>query len=94
MKPVLAVCYGLLLAMATLGCFLLPSPTGAVLLEYCFLPAIVFAVLGAYEVSSSPHVSFGVKAMWITGFIFLLPVAGLLYLISGRRRIKPAGPAP
>ena len=48
---------------------------------------LVFITSSISEILSIPNVSKNEKNMWINGFIILTPIAGLVYILSGRNRI-------
>lgn len=48
---------------------------------------LVFITSSISEILSIPNVSKNEKNMWINGFIILTPIAGLVYILSGRKRI-------
>jgi hypothetical protein len=52
-----------------------------------YLPIIIFIVLGFREVISSSRISNNEKWMWCIGFVFMNLVAGLVYVINGRKRV-------
>jgi len=51
------------------------------------LATILFMAIGIYEVNKSAKIGNSEKVMWTIAFLVLNFLAGLLYLISGRRRI-------
>ena len=48
---------------------------------------LIFIITSISEILSIPNVSKTEKNMWINGFIILTPIAGLVYILSGRNRI-------
>lgn len=48
---------------------------------------LIFLTTGIYEVSKSKKIEASEKFMWSVGFIFFGSVAGLVYLLSARKRI-------
>ena len=48
---------------------------------------LIFLIAGIYEVSKSKKIEVSEKFMWTVGFIFFGSVAGLVYLLSARKRI-------
>jgi len=51
------------------------------------LSSIFYVVVGIYEVKNSNRISSSKKVLWIIGFILFSFIVGLLYLISGRKKI-------
>jgi O-antigen/teichoic acid export membrane protein len=49
--------------------------------------SICFIVLSLLEVVNSDTISQNEKTMWIVGLIVITPIAGLIYIVSGRKRI-------
>ena len=51
------------------------------------LISICFIILSLFEVVNSDTISKNEKSMWITGLILITPITGLIYIVSGRKRI-------
>lgn len=51
------------------------------------IATLFYIVIGIIEVNNSNKINNSEKVMWTIGFIALNFLAGLLYLISGRKRI-------
>lgn len=51
------------------------------------LTALIFMATAINEVSSSSKIDRNEKIMWSLGFIFMCGITGLIYLLSGRKRI-------
>jgi uncharacterized membrane protein (Fun14 family) len=58
-----------------------------ILLGISILSQILFAVIAIIEVNKSNSIDRSEKSMWITSFIFMTVIAGLIYLKQGRRRV-------
>jgi hypothetical protein len=48
---------------------------------------ILFVILAIIEVRRSQRIPFHEKTMWTVGFILFSGIAGLVYLLMGRRRV-------
>ncbi len=51
------------------------------------IASVVFIVLAIYEVTQSSRFSRNEKFMWTIAFIFLSGIAGVVYLMLGRKRL-------
>ncbi len=51
------------------------------------LATLIYIIIGIIEVNKSQKIKDSEKVMWTIGFITLNFIAGLLYFISGRKRI-------
>jgi hypothetical protein len=51
------------------------------------LAMVVFWFVAMYEIKSSTKIDASEKFMWFIGLIFCGSIAGLVYLLSGRKRI-------
>ena len=49
---------------------------------------LVFAALVIYEIYQSCNIETVEKIMWTIGILFLGSIVGLLYLVTGRKRIE------
>lgn len=58
---------------------------GDVLLMINFFTIVGFMLLAGYEVMRSKQIQTVEKVMWLVGFVFLLSIAGLLYLAMRRK---------
>ena len=63
------------------------APFADLLFQISFAFYLVFAVLALYEVFQSSRIEKNEKFMWTIGFIFLGTLVGILYLVTGRKRI-------
>ena len=62
-------------------------PFANIFLMIGVLSLLVFIVGSIYEISNSKKLEGTEKFIWIMGFIFFGMFTGLLYLLSGRRKI-------
>ena len=51
------------------------------------LAMVVFWFVAMYEIKSSTKIDASEKFMWFIGLIFFGSIVGLVYLLSGRKRI-------
>ena len=51
------------------------------------IASIVFLVTAIYEVRTSKRINYTEKNLWTLAFIFFSSIAGLIYILIGRRRI-------
>jgi hypothetical protein len=51
------------------------------------LSQLVFFILSLIEISKSDKIDGTEKFMWFIGFIFIGTIAGLVYILSARKRI-------
>ncbi|UOK42139.1 MULTISPECIES: hypothetical protein [Flavobacterium] len=51
------------------------------------LSTLGYIIIGIYEVNVSKKINQSEKIMWTIGFIVIHYLAGLLYLLGGRKRI-------
>ncbi len=51
------------------------------------LTALIFMAAAINEVTNSTRIERNEKIMWVIGFIFMSGIAGLIYLLSARKRI-------
>lgn len=58
-----------------------------ILMIISFVVSLGYIVIGIYEVNSSNKIKQSEKVMWIFGFVFISLVAGLVYLLNGRKRV-------
>jgi hypothetical protein len=56
--------------------------------------ALIILVLGLKDVFSNENIKMNEKMMWLTGFIFILPIAGILYFPTFRQRNGKLIPPP
>lgn len=52
------------------------------------LALAVFVFMCIYEIVNSNKIAQSEKIMWVVGFLFLGQITGLVYLLSGRKRIN------
>jgi uncharacterized membrane protein HdeD (DUF308 family) len=64
------------------------KPVGEYLLFASLTLGAVFIITAILEVSRSSKISRNEKTMWIMGFLFFTVIAGLLYLLMGRKRVS------
>jgi len=62
-------------------------PFSEVFLSLGIIALIIFIIAAIIEVSRSRKISDSEKFMWKVGFIVFGSIAGLVYLVSGRKRI-------
>jgi uncharacterized membrane protein YfcA len=60
---------------------------GQLILIIGVLLTLAYMILGIKEVNKSTRIKDSEKIMWTVGFIFFGFVTGLVYLLSGRKRI-------
>ena len=63
------------------------APFADLLFQISIAFYLVFAVLALYEVFQSNRIEKNEKFMWTIGFLFLGTLVGILYLVTGRKRI-------
>lgn len=51
------------------------------------IPAAVFIIIAIGEINRSEKIDRSEKIMWVFGFLFLTGIAGLVYMLSGRKRV-------
>jgi len=66
---------------------LMHKPGADTLFLVSLFAAIVFIITATLEVSRSEKISRSERIMWIIGFIFLTSIAGLVYVLSARKRV-------
>lgn len=49
--------------------------------------SLIFIIAAIYEVTQSTKIDRSEKIMWIIGFLFLTTIAGLIYVLSARKRV-------
>ena len=62
-------------------------PYSQLLLIIALLAMVVLAISCLYEITKSEKIEGTEKFMWVVGFIVLTMVAGLVYILSARKRI-------
>lgn len=67
---------------------LMDLPGGRLALFFGMFAVVVFAILCLKEIFASRRLSDGTKVLWLFGFLFFWFIAGLIYLLSERRRIN------
>ena len=60
-----------------------------VLLAIGSIAYLIFILIALNEIFSSPRINKTEKIMWTICLFLLGPIAGFLYLLSGRKRIIP-----
>jgi hypothetical protein len=65
----------------------LNKPGADMLFIACIITAIIYTVIGLYEIYHSVNIDKTEKIMWTVGFIFVGTITGILYLVNGRHRI-------
>lgn len=63
------------------------KPGADALIVVSFIAAAIFMIAAITEVSRSQKIDRSEKIMWFFGFIFLTTIAGLIYVLSARKRI-------
>lgn len=66
---------------------LMHKPGADPLLLAGIIAGVVFMITAIMEVSRSEKIDRSEKIMWIAGFLFLTTIAGLIYVLSARKRI-------
>ena len=62
-------------------------PGASMLLIIGLLSLAVFIFTALYEVHNSKTINSSEKFMWTIGFLFFGSIAGLVYILSGRKRV-------
>ena len=62
-------------------------PYAELLLEISIVSYLIFAALALYEIYQSNKIETLEKVMWTIGLLFLGSIIGILYLVTGRKRI-------
>ena len=62
-------------------------PGATALLIFGMLCFVVFVVTALTEVYNSKNINRSEKVMWTFGFLFFNTIAGLVYLLSARKRV-------
>ena len=62
-------------------------PTAELLLQISISFYLLFAALALFEIYKSNRIETIEKIMWTIGLLFLGSIAGILYLVTGRKRI-------
>ncbi|MBC7867307.1 MAG: hypothetical protein H7X88_07220 [Gloeobacteraceae cyanobacterium ES-bin-316] len=76
--------------LSTIGAtflMLIHSPGAETWLLIAVVVSLVFIVSAIYEVATSKRIDGREKTMWTIALIFFSAVAGLMYLLMGRKRI-------
>ena len=63
------------------------APGGETLLMVALLASLIFIVSAIYEVNVSKRIHRSEKVMWTLGFLFTSGIAGIVYMLSARKRI-------
>lgn len=89
-STLLPISFILAVSLSLFGAFRkITHNTGAdTLLAFGMVFNIIFVVLAILEVRRSKRIPFHEKNMWTVGFILFSGIAGLVYLLLGRRRVK------
>ena len=85
----LKVSFFIFLIITIIGaCFKIYQRNGTnVIIAIGSLISICFIILSLFEVVNSDTISKNEKTMLITGLILTKPITGLIYIVSGRKRI-------
>jgi len=77
------------IGIAILGSWfkLMHKPGADTLLLLSVIAGVVFIFTAIKEVSNSEKIDRSEKIMWFFGFIFLTTIAGLVYVLSARKRV-------
>jgi len=77
------------IGIAILGTWfkLMHKPGADALIVGSFIAAAIFIITAIKEVSNSEKIDRSEKIMWFFGFIFLTTIAGLVYVLSARKRV-------
>jgi len=62
-------------------------PGASMLLLIGLLTSAVFIITALYEVYNSKNINSNEKLMWTIGFLCLGSIGGLVYILSGRKRV-------
>ena len=62
-------------------------PGADYLLILALAMSLIFIIAAIYEVTQSTKIDRSEKIMWIIGFLFLTTIAGLIYVLSARKRV-------
>ena len=60
---------------------------GIVIIYIWGLLDIIFIIISISEIVNIKKITITEKNMWITGLITITPIAGLIYILSARKRI-------
>lgn len=63
------------------------KPGADTLIIVSLIAGVVFMIAAITEVSRSQKIDRSEKIMWFFGFIFLTTIAGLIYVLSARKRV-------
>ena len=64
-------------------------PNADILLIMGLICSLILIITGIYEVRTSKRISGSEKTMWTIGFLFMSGIVGIVYVLSGRKRIAP-----
>ncbi len=63
------------------------SSSSEVWLTVTMILAIVFVVCALYEILNSRNLNRSEKFMWVFAFVFFNLIAGIIYIIIGRKKV-------
>jgi hypothetical protein len=88
-KQILNVSFIASIVIVILGALIkiMHYPYSQIVLVVGLLSLVVFWIVAISEIKSSTRITGSEKFMWIIGLIFCGSIAGLVYLLSGRKRI-------
>lgn len=89
LSTIVKASFWLSIANTCLGTYLKITHTASA--EFFLITGIVitllFIVSAIIEVRTSKNISFSEKTMWTIAFLFLSGIAGVVYMLIGRKRI-------
>jgi hypothetical protein len=88
-KQILNVSFIASIVIVILGALIkiMHYPYSQIVLVVGLLSLVVFWIVAISEIKSSTRITGSEKFMWIIGLIFCGSITGLVYLLSGRKRI-------
>jgi len=88
-KKIITLSFALSLIIVVIGAMMkiLQWPNSGTVLAIGLLAQLVFIILSLTEISKSDKIDGTEKFMWFIGFIFMGTIAGLIYILSARKRI-------
>lgn len=85
LRSSLFVCIGITILAAWYK--IMHKPGADPLILVSLIAGAVFIITAIIEVSRSEKIDRSEKIMWILGFLFLTTIAGLIYVLSARKRV-------
>ena len=84
--PIFLIAFALTVIGAVMK--IMHQPGADTLMMVSLVAFAIFIALAIYEVVSSPAFSRSEKVMWVVALIFFSGIAGLIYLLAGRRHLR------